>query len=301
VAFWFALAAAAAFAVATVLQHGATDAVPEHHALRLRLLGFMLRSRKWWAGRIVEFVALGLQTLALAHGSLMVVQPVLATGLLMALPLNALTAKRRLGRLELAGALVVTVGLALFLLVGQPKEGDAGGHWGRWAVGLTLVAVICALLVSAGWRAGPGGRATLWATAAGVVYAASGALLKATTDVIGSQGFGGALLHPALYGFLVVGALGTLLVQSAFHAAPLPASIAALTAAEPMAGGLVGFVVFGDSLRGGPLPVTVEILTALLLVMGTMLVARSPLLAEDQQARRQPARSGPREPFRSAG
>lgn len=280
VAFWFALAAAAAFAVATVLQAGAASTVPQHHALRLRLLAFMLRSPLWWAGRLVELLALGLQTLAFAYGSLMVVQPVLATGLLMALPLNAWMSHRRLGVRELVGALIVAVGLAVFLLVGRPREGSADVDWQRWAVGLTVSGVISGLLVFAGWRANPAWRATLWATAAGVVYAVSGACIKEVTTVFRAHGLVGTLLHPALYGFIIIGALGTLLIQSAFQAAPLPASIAALTAAEPLAGALVGFIVFGDSLRGGPLPVTLEIVAALLLVCGTLLVAQSPVLAE---------------------
>jgi hypothetical protein len=146
--------------------------------------------------------------------------------------------------------------------------------------------VISGVLVVAGWRARPALRATLWATAAGVVYAISGACVKETTAVFRSHGVVGALLHPALYGFLIIGALGTLLIQSAFQAAPLPASIAALTAAEPLAGALVGFIVFGDSLRGGPLPVIFEILAAIMLVGGTLLVAHSPLLAESTGDRR---------------
>jgi len=45
-----------------------------------------------------------LQGLALARGSLLVVQPVLACSVMLALPMDAITANRRVGRRSLFGA-----------------------------------------------------------------------------------------------------------------------------------------------------------------------------------------------------
>lgn len=266
-----------------MLQQRAAEEVDARHALRPSLFGRLFRDRRWWAGRAVEVVALGCQTVALARGSLLAVQPVLATGLLMALPLHAVVSGRRIGRSDLLGATVVVAGLATFLLAGRPREGAPGVESAlRWLVGFAVVGGAAAVLVAVGRRvAGRGARAALWAAAGAAVYALSGGLLKGATEVWQGRGVVACLTDPRLYGFLVVGALGTLIVQSAFQAAPLPSSIASLTATEPLAAAVVGAVVFGERLQGGAVAHGIAALGAVAMGLGTVVVAHSPLLNED--------------------
>jgi hypothetical protein len=49
------------------------------------------------------------------------------------------------------------------------------------------------------------------------------------------------------YCLIVVSVAGLWLMQSAFNAAPLHASLPAITAAEPVTGIALGSVIFGDS------------------------------------------------------
>jgi hypothetical protein len=69
-------------------------------------------------GQILGAVALGL-------GSLVVVEPLLATNVLFALPLAALASRRRLSRGDWVGALMLVGGLGLFLLGGARTTPDA--------------------------------------------------------------------------------------------------------------------------------------------------------------------------------
>jgi drug/metabolite transporter (DMT)-like permease len=248
-----ALAAATAFALATVWQQEAAATVPTRHALRLGLVVQLLRRRRWLAGRAVEVAALGLQTLAVAHGSLLVVQPVLATGVALALGLRALRTRRRPDRRTVATAAALIMAVAAFLVAGRPTHGRSAGSAHAWALGLALLGTAAAVLVASSRGRPSRGRAVHLATAGGCVYACSGGLLKQSTAVFRSGGAVHLLAAPALWGFLLVGMLGTLLVQSAFQVAELPASVTALTATEPLAGGLVGVLVFGERLTGGPL------------------------------------------------
>ena len=88
-----------------------------HPASLVRLLG-----QTWWlAGTAVLFVGYVLQAIALDHGRLSVIQPLLVSTIVFALPLGYLITAQRVGRREIGCAAVVVVGLAVFTLVGDPR------------------------------------------------------------------------------------------------------------------------------------------------------------------------------------
>ena len=152
-----------------------------------------IRDSLWLAGTAADGLAFGLHFLALSYGSLVLVQPLLVTSLLFALPLGAAFSDLRLTARHWAGAVMVVVGLAVFLLVAQPQEGDLYASGARWAaVGLGAAAVIGALIAFAPRSPGPGRAATL-ALAAGVSYAVIAGLLKATSQAL--DGGLGCLLY----------------------------------------------------------------------------------------------------------
>ncbi|PRC50124.1 hypothetical protein C6A85_71135, partial [Mycobacterium sp. ITM-2017-0098] len=84
-----ALLAAVFLAVGIVVRQRATLDVPAHHSgLRIRLLNMtgLTPSSAGTASAVAGFV---FQALALANGSLLLVQPILVSALLFALPLSA--------------------------------------------------------------------------------------------------------------------------------------------------------------------------------------------------------------------
>jgi hypothetical protein len=68
-------------------------------------------------------------------------------------------------------------------------------------------------------------------------------------------------------------------MESAFNAAPLNASLPAITAAEPVIGILLGVVVFGDDIRISPGTLALQAAGLAALVGGVILVARAPMLS----------------------
>ncbi|HEX9529778.1 MAG TPA: DMT family transporter, partial [Acidimicrobiales bacterium] len=90
------LGAALCFALSSVLQHRAAVGVPDEHSLRPRMFLRLGRDWRFYAGNGFDGLGFALQFLALRRGSLALVTPLLVTGLLFALPLGALLAKRRL-------------------------------------------------------------------------------------------------------------------------------------------------------------------------------------------------------------
>jgi drug/metabolite transporter (DMT)-like permease len=139
------------YALASVLQQRSAAAQPADHALRLSLLGRLLRSRSWLLGLACDVIGYALQFIALGHGPLIVVQPLLVCGLLFALPMGAAWAGRKLHRLDWVAALLVCAGLAIFLSVASPQAGHDNVRPIIWVLllvssgGATLVLVAFSL------------------------------------------------------------------------------------------------------------------------------------------------------------
>ena len=106
-------AAAALFALSTSLQALEARETPRHEALRVGLLGRLVRRRRWLLGSAAGVAAWPLQAGALALGSIVLVQPTFGFGLVMLLALGAGMLGERVGRREIGGvaAVVAAVGI----------------------------------------------------------------------------------------------------------------------------------------------------------------------------------------------
>jgi drug/metabolite transporter (DMT)-like permease len=114
-----AVAASVAFNVGIVLQAADARREPAAEGLRLSLLAHLARRRRWIAGLLLGAVGFGLQVVALSLAPFVVVQPVLAAGLLLMLYLGVKMLGERVGWPEVAGVLGITAGIGL-LAWGQP-------------------------------------------------------------------------------------------------------------------------------------------------------------------------------------
>ncbi len=81
------------------------------------------------------------------------------------------------------------------------------------------------------------------------------------------------------YSLVAVGVIALWLMQSAFSSAPLHASLPGVTAAEPVAGIVLGVVAFREKVPASPLLIAVQVAGLIMLVAGVILVARSPTLS----------------------
>ena len=263
---WFAvllaLASALVGAIGTVLQQ--TEAAAAHDR-GWRLLRRMLGRPRWLLGYGLGVVAVGLSGWALAVGALLVVQPVGVTSLLFALPLAARYYGVPMTRTQWVNAAVLTVGLAAFVAVGRPTEGDAVQPLLRWlwVVGplLGLVAVLCLV----GRREHGHRRALLLAIGTGVMFGVQAALSKAviTLGTAGGLDLLSVVASWELYALVIMSAASVALQQLAFQAADLSASQPAITVLTPISGALCGIAVFGERLEtttGGYLVVVVAVL-----------------------------------------
>ena len=111
----FALMAAVCMAIGIVVRQRATMDVPEGQGVSTAMVTALVRKRLWWIGTGVAVTGYMCQALALAKGSLLVVQPLLMSSLLFALPLSARLAGRRVSRSGWTWAVVLTIALTLYL------------------------------------------------------------------------------------------------------------------------------------------------------------------------------------------
>ena len=244
----FALLAALGYAAASVLQQRAAAEVGDEHSLKVGLLVRLLKRPMWLAGFAADWIAFALQAAALATGSLLVVQPLLTTGLLFALPIGAHWSGRRLRTRDWAAAIMLTTGLGLFLYLGNSNGGVDTASFARWIPWLVALGGGAAACVVVAWRAKGTPRALSLALATGLLYGATAALTKSSASLLG-DGLDVLLTSWEPYALAAVALVGMVLAQSAFQAGNLEASLPTLTVSEPIVAALIGVGLFEERLQ----------------------------------------------------
>jgi drug/metabolite transporter (DMT)-like permease len=243
-----ALIAALCAALGMVVRQLATRDVPADAGMSSAIVTSLLRNPLWWAGLATAAAGYGFQAAALSFGSLMLVQPLLVSALLFALPISARLAGRRVTRTEWGWALVLTLALAVFVSVAHPRQGHNDPSVGAWIVVAAIVVPLvlgCVLLAA---KAVGTQRALYLATAVGVLFGLIAVLTKLCTHRVQVGSWRTLLETPALYLLVVLAVVATVLQQSALHAGALPASVPAMLVLEPVAAVLLGTMVLGEQL-----------------------------------------------------
>lgn len=272
-----AVAAAAAYAGGAVVQHRAATTPGAHTAAEPSLLQ-VLRRPLWLLGVALDAAGFALEFFALRAGTLTLVQPLLVSGLLFALPLGAVLSGLRAGRRDVLAAVLVTVGLTVSVLVAAPRPGPTSAGPGTWlAVLVVVVLVVGGLVVVAASRRRAVPRAVCLAAAAAVVNGLLAALGKAVAVRTG-QGWLTALLSWPALGLAVTAGLTLTLAASAFRAGAPTAAIGVLFAGEPVAGVAMGTVLYRDTIHHGTLAVATLVVCLLACGYGIALLSRSPAI-----------------------
>lgn len=245
------LAAATLFAVTTNLHRGAASAVPMDEVGPVRLLLRLLRTPRWLLGSLCALVALGLHAAALSFGTVIVVQAVLSTGLVLALALEALRERRRPAAREVVAWVLVVAGIVAVLSLARPHGGRHIGPDARVATLLLAGAVAALGLLVGRTRLPRPAVAVVMGAAAGSCFALDAVFLKGLAGSAHDLVSTSALVD--LGGFVLASVLGNLVVQRAYQQAPLRHVLPAVTAADPVAACLIGVLLLHEHLRPGPL------------------------------------------------
>ncbi|MEE6138116.1 DMT family transporter [Mycobacterium sp. 050128] len=275
VAIFSGLLAAFWAAVGIVVRQRVAQSVPKNDGdLSRPTVTSVVRQPLWWAGILAAVAGYVFQALALANGSLLLVQPLLVSSLLFALPLSARLCHQRITGAEWAWAIVLTVALAAFVLVGQPREGHHRSPIPSWTMAVLLTAPLVIVCLVAARRTHGRTRAMLLAVTVAVLLGMVAVLTKICTHRYAVGGWHGLLSVPAPYLLVVLAVAVTMVQSSAFHAGALQASVPLMLVGEPVVAVMLGVIVLGEHLavRGSA---AIGLLVAVLaMVVSTVALAR---------------------------
>jgi drug/metabolite transporter (DMT)-like permease len=247
VASLLALVAAFLFAVAAALQQkGALNLPPislRHPSSLARLVGQTM----WLFGTVALFAGYAFQAAALDRGRLAIIQPLLVTTVVFALPLGYFLTQQHVGRREVAGAAVIVLGLALFAIFGDPAGGRENAPGYQWAIAIAVLGLVCAVLLLFAGRGGLTMRAAVYGTIAGILFGLSASLTKPALDYL-HAGLGELFTHWEPYALATAGVLGFVLQQVSLGTGRLAPSVATVSVANPVVGIVLGTVLLQERL-----------------------------------------------------
>ncbi len=259
-----ALAASVFTAAASVAQRYAAAPAPGETSFSWRLVLFLIRRPIWFLGILCMILGFVFQVAALREADLSLVQPVIATELILVFAFLAVRNRARVHRRDWAAAAAMAVGLGGFLALADPSGGtDLAPHHLWIEAGLVIfgaAAIVCGLAMvplGRGRRPSSSRRAALLAVSAGILWGLVAAVVKELSGHL-SGGLYGVFTNWSPYALLIVGAAAFFLTSNAFQAGSLAASQPGLTIVDPLVASCLGAVLFGERIRHQPWEVAGE-------------------------------------------
>jgi hypothetical protein len=274
------LVAAMLLGIGFVLQQYSAQEEPDSRFLSLRLLTDLLGKPRWLLGIACMVAGYLLAAWSIGHLALTLVEPLLTTYLIWALVLAVPMSRQTVRLSEVVGALVLIGGVTLLSVTRSTKPvGLSFGSFSHWYAA-AIIAGIAFTALQAGHRRSGRARATLTGLAAGLVFGIQDALTRQTLEILQAHSFPALLTSWPAYALAGAGIVGLWLMQNAFSAAPLQASLPAIAAGEPVAGIALGIVVFGDRVQTSAGTLALEAGGIVALIIGVVTVARSSAFSE---------------------
>jgi drug/metabolite transporter (DMT)-like permease len=273
------LGIAAAAAASTLYSLGiavqALDArnTDREHGLRLKLIGELLRRRRWLAGTGMTVMGWPLQILALSFAPLVIVQPALASGLIVLLLVAQGMLGESAGRREIVAVGAIVVGVAGMAIVAPERSTHHTGH-----ATLAIVLVLLGLAATLPYALKAVGRSVPIVTmlGAGFCFAWSGVVTKLVSDAIAGGHWAAAAAWAAgtgvASGIGVLSEMTALQVRPAIQVAPVVFVVQTVVPVG-LASVLLDETFFGTAYAGLPLLACLG-----LLLVGASVLARSRVL-----------------------
>lgn len=243
-----ALAAAFFFALAATLQQKGALGMGEV-SLGSPSSFVRLARQKWWlAGTVALLCGYALQAVALANGRLAVIQPLLVTTIVFALPLGYFLTNQVINGREILGAAVVVLGLAVFTVVGQAADGVDNAPAGEWAIAVLVFGGAAVVLLLMGGRGTVVRKAAMYGASAGVLFGLSASLCKPTVEILDASGLAAVLESWEFYAFAIAGIVAFVVQQVSLATGKLAASVATVSVCNPLVGIIIGTALLDERL-----------------------------------------------------
>jgi drug/metabolite transporter (DMT)-like permease len=272
---FLAILAAASFALAATLWQRATMASGLETG---QAKGFLrlLTNWVWLLGLVAQILGVVLQAAALDRGRVAIIQPLLVTTIIWAMPLGYFLTNQTITRRHILGAAIVVVGLAIFASVGDPAGGVDNAPASDWIAAFLVIGAACIGLLLFGRRGGLSTKAGIFGATAGILYGVSATLMKPVVEELHADGFAGVLESWELWVMAVTGIGGFYLQQISLATGRLVTSVATVSVANPVVSVLLGVLVLQERLDQPPAWHAVLAIGGLALaLLGAVVVASS--------------------------
>ena len=247
IAVTYAVVAAFSYALSNVLQQHEAEQLAEDQTLKLGLLAKLAHRPRWLVGMGADVGGFVFEAVALGTGTLVLVEPILATSLLLSLFLGAVISHHHINRAGWAAAVVLAVGVSLFLMIVAPTRGADLAPNHSWLVAAPPIILFVLVCVVAARSASGSNRAALLGLAAGALFGVSAVLTKAFVHYLGG-GIFNWVSHWEPYALAVSSITGLVLSQSAFQTGGLAAAVAAEQVMQPLTGVALGVGLLDEKL-----------------------------------------------------
>jgi hypothetical protein len=269
-----------------VAQRQAAAPAPEKLTFSWRLVGYLLHRPVWFLGIASMIFGFVFQVAALQRGSLVLVQPLIATELVIVFGVIAVHQRHSVHARDWLSALGMVIGLGAFLALARPGGGHGHASGSMWLVCGVSTFVLAGALAALAYLPGRGGlqpsasrKAALLGIAAATGFGFVAAVVKELSSHL-SQGPAGVFTNWSPYVLLLSGAAAMFLASNAFQAGSLAASQPGLTIVDPLVASVLGVVLFGETVDHHPLMLLGEAGALLLVVISVLFLSRSPLVQD---------------------
>jgi drug/metabolite transporter (DMT)-like permease len=265
-----AVAASLLYNTSIALQALEAREVPGEHSLRPSLIGRLVRNRRWLGATALGLAGWPLEVAALLLAPLTVVQPCLASGLILLLWLGATRLGERPGLREWAAVAAIVLGVAGVALTAPDRSTD---HAGGGAIALAAILLAIPVLAPYALRGRASAFGTLAVVSAGCGYAWTAIASKLLTDELAAGslllGIGWLATAGLSEALALLSEMSALQRRPATHVAPVMFAVQVLV---PV---LVAPLIFNESWSSTPLGGAALIVSIAIAVAGTMLLAGS--------------------------
>lgn len=269
-----AVVAAFAYALSNVLQQHEAEQLADGDTLKLGLLAKLAHRPRWLVGMGADVGGYVFEALALGTGTLVLVEPILATSLLLSLFLGATINHRHINRAGWIAAVVLALGVSLFLMIVAPTRGTDLAPDHSWLIAAPPIIAFVLVCVMMARSASGSKRAALLGLAAGTLFGTSAVLTKAFVHYLGG-GILNWVPHWEPYALAVSSIAGLVLAQSAFQTGGLAAAVGAEQVMQPLIGVALGIGLLDERLGlSGPVEKIALLIALSSMVWGVLTLAR---------------------------
>lgn len=269
-----AVVAALSYALSNVLQQHEAEQIAQDDTLKFGLLAKLAHRPRWLFGMGADVGGYVFEAIALGTGTLVIVEPILATSLLLSLFLGAVINRRHVDREGWTAAMVLAIGVSLFLFVVAPTRGDELAPTRSWLIAAPLIIAFVLVCVAAARAATGSRRAAFLGLGAGALFGTSAVLTKAFVHYLGG-GIFNWIPHWEPYALAVSSIVGLVLAQSAFQTGGLAAAVGAEQVMQPLTGVALGVGLLDERLGISGTVAALLLIAALIAMMwGVLSLAR---------------------------